>query len=483
MRYLDETLIGYSQTNAYPLHMPGHKRQPSGLPDLFSMDITEIDGFDNLHDAKGLIREAQERSAALFGADRSYFLVNGSTCGILAAISACTAQKGKILIGRNCHKSVYHACYLKELIVGYLYPEICSLGCPAQVTPKEVERALEEMPDAQAVVITSPTYEGIVSDIRGILDVTRRYQIPLIVDEAHGAHLGFHPYFPPSARDAGADFIIESLHKTMPCLTQTAIAHCNVDGKLRERFERYLRIYQTSSPSYVMMAVIDRMNRMLLEDGKAYFEAYVRRLEKFKHQTKGLQALSVFSLESESLENNPSENCSFKDYPKKDASKLVISTACTKINGTMLAEVLRSKYALEVEMAAEDYVIAMTSIMDTKEGLERFADALLEIDRSLEYNENNQDDTMQAAPYAQMQKKCELAEALEAKREWCPLEQAAGRIAADFICLYPPGMPVAVPGEMLTQSICQKLLADIQQGLRTDGIVWKDGCPGVCTVV
>jgi arginine/lysine/ornithine decarboxylase len=259
-----------------------------------------------------------------------------------------------------------------------------------------------------------------------------------------------------------------------------------VDGKLRERFERYLRIYQTSSPSYVMMAAIDRMNRMLLEDGKAYFEAYVRRLEKFKHQTKGLQTLSVFSLESESLENNPSENGSFEDYPKKDASKLVVSTAYTRINGTMLAEVLRSKYALEVEMAAENYVIAMTSIMDTKEGLERFAEALLEIDRSLEYNENNkkkQDRALYAAPYAQMQKKYELAEALEAKREWCPLEQAAGRTAADFICLYPPGMPVAVPGEMLTQNICQKLLADIQQGLRTDGIIWNNDMPGAYTVV
>jgi len=207
-----ERLSTYAASDAYPFHMPGHKRQVkmgiTSVPNPFSVDITEIDGFDNLHHAEDILKESMNSAAAVYGADRGWYLVNGSTCGILAAIAAAVKPGEKILMARNSHKSAYHAVVLNQLEPVYLYPEeVPEFQIPGGIEPEQVERALLEHPEIRAVFVTSPTYEGIVSDIQGIAATAHRHGAALIVDEAHGAHLPFGDgnYFPDGALQEGAD--------------------------------------------------------------------------------------------------------------------------------------------------------------------------------------------------------------------------------------------------------------------------------------
>mgnify|MGYP000120800850 FL=1 len=189
--YLDEKLLAYSQTDAYPFHMPGHKRQSMGNWTGEAIDITEITGFDNLHHAEGILQEAQCRAAETFGADETFFLINGSTAGLLSAICGTVRRGGRLLMARNCHKAVYHAVYLMELKTAYLYPEQTDFGIQGSISPEQVRDMLEQYPDTEAVLLTSPTYDGVVSDIAAIAALAHEKGVPLIVDEAHGAHFGF----------------------------------------------------------------------------------------------------------------------------------------------------------------------------------------------------------------------------------------------------------------------------------------------------
>ena len=254
----------YGQSDIYPFHMPGHKRRlgPSETEHLYEMDITEIDGFDNLHAASGVIRQAQERAAKLYGSEETHFLINGSTGGLLSAV-ASIAGKGKVLLmARNCHKAVYHAAFLNRLNVRYLYPELLpEYDLAGEILPETVRKAIiltlrERNADPKkaaeviaGIVVTSPTYDGICSNIREIREIAHSYGVPLIVDEAHGAHFGFHSYFPQNANTRGADVVIHSLHKTLPSLTQTAMPHINRISADTERIRNYLHMLQSRSPS------------------------------------------------------------------------------------------------------------------------------------------------------------------------------------------------------------------------------------------
>ena len=260
MATIYEKLKAYSDSDYYGFHMPGHKRKMhmSWDADPYTVDITEIEGFDDLHHAEGILKEAQERAARIYHADETHFLVNGSTVGILSAIMGVTDKGDQILVARNCHKSVYHAIYLNELEPVYVYPEYDEkTGLNGEVKADEIALLLEKNPNIKAVMIVSPTYDGVVSDVKKIAEVAHAHEIPLIVDEAHGAHFGFDPYFPKNANENGADIVIHSVHKTLPSLTQTALLHINGTFVNREKVRMYLHMLQSSSPSYVLMASID----------------------------------------------------------------------------------------------------------------------------------------------------------------------------------------------------------------------------------
>ena len=489
-----ERLTEYAGSDAYPFHMPGHKRReipdgiPGGFPDPYGIDITEIDGFDNLHHAEGILKDAMDEAAAIYGTDRSWYLVNGSTCGILSAVFATTENGGKILTARNCHKAVYHAICLNRLEAEYLYPEeITEFGINGGIRAEDVRKALEKdamhcagnsgdvrgkITKIQAVLITSPTYEGVVSDIRVIADVAHEYGIPLIVDEAHGAHLEYADQchsFPKSALEYGADIVIQSLHKTLPCFTQTAILH--VKGKLvdQDRISRYLSMFQTSSPSYLFMAGMERCIRYMDGDGRNEMIRYEKRLERFMERMEGLQVLEVLDREI----------CGkYRTVAGWDPSKIVVSTMRAEdFHGEELAEPLRRKYHLEMEMTAPEYVIAMTSLMDTEEGFERLGTALLEIDGALRRRtESGRKEKAASETPEGLESKVShpvrrmlICEAMDADTERTAFQDTVGKVSAEFVYLYPPGIPIIAPGEVFTDAIVEKIMAYKAAGLLVQG--------------
>ena len=361
-------LISYGESDVYPFHMPGHKRRALPFPNPYTIDITEIDGFDNLHHAEGLIREAEERAAELYGADRSYYLVNGSTCGLLAAICAAARRGDKVLAARNCHKAVYHAVSMQGLAAEFLYPAITRGDLQGQITAAQVEEALTKHPDIAVVILTSPTYEGIVSDVAAIAACCHAHGAALIVDEAHGAHFGFGAGFPENAVRLGADAVIMSLHKTLPSFTQTALLHCNGTRIDPGRVARYLGVYETSSPSYLFMAGMDVCIDLIREQGAELFAEYRRRLDAFYRDTADLAQLHVMRRE---------DLCKEEAYDWDD-SKLIIYAGA--MGGEELHQELLGHYHLQMEMVSADYVLGMTSLMDTDEGMRRLVTALHEID-------------------------------------------------------------------------------------------------------
>jgi len=364
----------YSAGDVYPMHMPGHKRNtellPPGLP--YSIDITEIDGFDDMHDPQGVLLETANLAEKLYGSEKAYPLVGGSTVGIIAAIGAHTKRGDKILISKNSHRSVYNAASLFELHPIIISPETDrASGVLCSIAPGTIESALKEHPEIRLVVITSPTYEGVISDIGSIAEIVHSKGLPLLVDGAHGAHLGFTPKFHSSPVTDGADIVVMSLHKTLPALTQCSLLH--VCGKYAnpDETKRLLSILQTSSPSYVLMASIDQCLH-LLESGKdRLFSNYELNLKRFGERIKPLRNLSVLCHGSD----NPHPG-----FYAFDPGKIVIVTKKTPLNGFALSSTLRKEYKIELELACNSYCVAMTSICDSEKGFIRLADALLEID-------------------------------------------------------------------------------------------------------
>lgn len=439
MDRLYERLNAYCSENYYPMHMPGHKRNMNMLPmdNPYGIDITEIEGFDNLHHARGIIRDLSNRIRELYGAYYSYPLVNGSTAGILAGISAATKRGDKILLARNSHKSVYHGIVLKELQPIYAYPQqIEDLAIPGGISPATIRDLLITHKNIKLVVITSPTYEGMVSDIAAIAEEVHRQGALLLVDEAHGAHLGFHKDFPESAVKLGADIVIQSLHKTLPAFTQTAMLHLNRKD-LKDRIEKYLAIYQTSSPSYLLMAGIDRCISLLEDRGEELFEAYYKRLTDFRHSLLTMKHLKLVDLEVVGK----------YDIYRIDPTKITIAVKGTDLTGPGLHELLKQRAKMVMELDAPDYILGITGISDTEDGLERFRDGLLSIDKEVSsvHCIRKEEYPYMLMPEAVMTP----GEAMEQKTTTVKLSDSDNRISGTFIALFPPGAPVLVPGERI----------------------------------
>lgn len=439
---LDIALEAYAKGGIYPFHMPGHKRNPLPMPNPYTIDITEIDGFDNLHQPEGILKEAQDRAAQLYGAKHSFYLVNGSTCGILTAVFAAVPFGGTLLMARNSHKAVYHAAYLRNLSTVYLYPHITRLGVSGAIAPEEVERQLSQNPSVDAVILTSPTYEGVVSDIAAIARIVHRYGIPLIVDEAHGAHFGFHPAFPQTAVRFGADLVIQSMHKTLPSLTQTALLHLNGTRILPKSIEKYRGMFETSSPSYVLMAGMEKCMRLLFKESDRLFTEYAGRLAWFYEKTRSLQRLHIMSQD---------------DFAKHesfclDPSKILIFTKGASVTGRELYEKLLGRYRLQMEMVSGFSVLAMTSIMDREEGYLRLIQALFEMDAGFlgcKDKDKQEEDSFFLGMYAPKQKEIELCQAMDLLSKEVSFDDAPGQCSGSMVSLYPPGVPVLLPGEKI----------------------------------
>lgn len=458
-----EKLKAYDSADIYPFHMPGHKRQLCLPADAYHMDITEVEGFDNLHCAQGILAEEQARLAHFVGAEKSFFLVNGSTCGILAAISAAVPRGKKILFARNSHKAAYHALFLRQLTACYLYPTICGIDIQGAILPEEVERELAADEQIAAVYLTSPTYDGVVSDIEAIAQIAHKYGKTLIVDEAHGAHFGLHPIFPRSAVRCGADLVIQSVHKTLPAFTQSAVLHLCSDRVQPEKLAQFLDIYESSSPSYVLMAGISRLVPFLQEEGAARFDALAEQLRLFYEKARQLRCLHV--IQEEDLEQPFAY--------AHDPSKILISTRDCSISGKQLYERLLWDHRLQPEMYSGEYVTALCSLMDTAEGFERLLSALLDIDRTLQRREPTENGFV-ARIYRKKEQVCSITEAMESAQETVRLAQAVGRVSGEYAYLYPPGIPILVPGERIDEAFVRAVEELKTRNMALEGLQDQD---------
>lgn len=441
--------------------MPGHKRKHWGkLPEeIYLRDITEIDGFDDLHQPEGILRELQEHAAALYGAEESFYLVNGSTSGILSAVSAALPKGGHILMARNCHKAAYHAVYLRNLSVSYLYPPLMEeYDILDGISPDQVREALDREPDIGAVLIVSPTYEGRISDVRRIAETVHEKGIPLIVDEAHGAHLGFFGDFAENSCQAGADLVIHSVHKTLPAPTQTALLHVSGSRIDRTLLCRFLHIYQSSSPSYLLMAGIDNALQYVGETGEKAFAAFAARYRKLLADLSVCGKLRFLPLEQRT----------------QDIGKLLISTKMTNMSGKELYDILLKDYHLQLEMAAETYALAMFTVNDTEEGYQRMRTALLQIDAGLETIAPKPANNREYPPRADLGNQMSLAQAWDREKCYVTLEESVGRSAGEFVNLYPPGIPLLVPGERITPQLLAEFGCYLEKGLKVQGLEVKE---------
>lgn len=486
-------LIEYHTKGSYPWHMPGHKRQlqtifPDVVDNPFSIDVTEVEGLDELHNPTGIIKESLEQAGNIYGSDASYYLVNGSTVGILAAISSVCKQGDTIIVARNCHTSVYHAIRLLHLNPVYIVPEWNDeMELFASMPVSTVKKAVKEHPEAKGVVMVSPTYEGVVSDIEKIAQTVHKAKMPLIVDEAHGAHFEYmsnvnetissihYKNFPMPAIRLGADIVVESLHKTLPAMTQCAVMH--VKGSLvdRERLQEFLSIYQSSSPSYVFMASMEACITKMDHERDGLFIIYKELLNEYRKRFSQLQHIHLVDV-------GDFKKNSIYGY---DIGKFVFSVKnCGIKNGEHIVpftgihfgQMLNEEYGQMMEMCTDSYVIAMTSVADTKNGFEALYKAMETIDSQLidltELADMYYDRilTYQRIPEVKMG----IGQAGDEPKCKVILEEAAGKISGTYIYAYPPGIPIVTPGEVISKEIVKELLQAVKMGMHIRGLIYPE---------
>ena len=410
------------------MHMPGHKRNTEMLGNSlpYEIDITEIDGADDLHDPEdsGIIGSLCDRFASLYRAKSARPLVNGSTCGILAGIRTLTKPGDSVIVARNCHKSVWHAIEICRLSPTCILPSIIEEhGICGAITSTAVEEAFQNAPQASAVILTSPTYEGVISDIDAIANVCKKHGAALFVDAAHGAHLGFSEHFPDFPR--GADIAVTSLHKTLPALTGTALGLV-FNEKYSSSFARNLGIFETSSPSYVLMSSIAKCAD-ILTDSKNIFDNYCSILDEFYASTKPEKLRLIIT---------------------DDIGKISISTRNTSFTGSSLADALRSRFNIEPEMVHSDYLLCMTSVCDTRETLSALSRAIMTLDsEAKDSSEKNYPSFITELPPVEIP----LADAV-----WQNIPDGCG-VSNAYVWIYPPGIPLLLPGERVTEEIKKHL--------------------------
>lgn len=438
-------------------HMPGHKNGRligESLKPFLTYDITEIPGADNLHHSESCILETKIAISQYYGSMVSEILVGGSTVGLISAILGTTHRGDEILINRNAHQSVYNAIELNGLKPFFLAPEFDDqLHIPIGIDVCRLKRRIEDMSAPKACVLTYPTYEGICYPIEDLIRACHDAGMVVIVDEAHGAHLKLFDGPFRSALELGADIVIQSFHKTLPAMTQTACIHFSKTNRLTdvqlETVLWHLKVLQTSSPSYVLMASIDEMLNVLEAKGNESVKWLKARIEIFYKNVSDLSTLKCYNL------------------PNQDISKIIIAIAPDyyddeKWNCETLAEKLRTDYRIQVEYATKHMCLLMTSIANEDEDFDRLELALGQVDTLIGKSENPHDLQAQLSlahvyesisdPSVQVLK---ANEARGMTRIKVPVKGCAGLIAGEYIIPYPPGIPVIVPGERITLEALQ----------------------------
>ena len=446
------------EENSVSFHMPGHKGKNTLIEwgkYIPYIDTTEVEGLDNLLEPRGIIKESQELAAEVYGAKATIYGVNGSTGSIYIALSAITKPGDKVLIQRNCHKAVYNAMILNRLNPIYMYPNYNEEhNVLTGLYPEEIEEILQNNQDIKAVVMTYPNYYGVCSDLEKIAEIVHKYNKVLMVDEAHGPHMSFSDKLPISALEAGADIVIHSTHKTLPSFTQTSMIHVGTDridlNKLRDRFA----LYTTTSPSYLFTASNEIAAAYMDGEGRERLDWSVDKVNEVIERLQKIDRVFVFTGDD------------FDSTIKaKDNTKILFKI--DGIKGSKVKKILRTDHNIRLEMSDYYYGLILTSLMNDEEDYEKLIKAIEEIAATAPYEEINSVSIEMPTPQVVMN----LAAAYYGKKELVDLESAIGRVSAASIIPYPPGIPLIVPGEMITRELYDHIIMTMENGLEIVGLM------------
>ncbi|NMA83599.1 MAG: aminotransferase class I/II-fold pyridoxal phosphate-dependent enzyme [Epulopiscium sp.] len=457
---LYDALRSYYNQNIYPFHTPGHKQgRGLQLPHPMTLDLTEVEGLDNLYAPTGPIAQAQKLAARLFGAEDTYFLVNGSTVGILTAIAATCGPEDTLLVARNSHRSVYSGMIMTGVKPKYIMPDVLTeYGLTGGISPKEVENKLAQYPEAKAVLLVSPTYEGFTSDLSTIAQMVHEQDKILIVDEAHGAHFKFHVDFPMTALQAGADIVIQSTHKTLPAFTQTAMLHVQGHRVSRDKIRERLSLFQSSSPSYLFMAGLDYCRYQLEKRGREDFNLFLESLYFFREKLASLQVLELVG----------KEVIGQGSIADVDLSKILLSTRYADTYGTEVERILRRSHQIQMELSGPRHLVGISTVSDETSGFKRLVDSLFTVDRLLKKKEFSTDILSKSLSIPKTRYTPREANFME--HSPCLMADSVGEAIGEFVIPYPPGIPLLVPGEVMTEELLKEIQDLLKGGVSLIGM-------------
>lgn len=454
--YILNKLEELRDDNLISFHVPGHKMgkifkklgYENRIKEIYTLDTTEIDGTDNLHNAKEIIKDSQDRAAKIFNSDKTIFLVNGSTCGIEAAIMSVCNPKSKVIVNRDCHQSTINACILGDIEPIYIPSRICEntniiMGADIECTKSIIDNNL----DAKAIVITYPTYYGQTFDLKHICDYAHSKNIIVIVDEAHGSHLQLSDELPPSAIDQGADIIIQSTHKTLPAFTQSSMMHIKGNRVDENRIKTMLRFLESSSPSYMLLASLELAVDIYDTYGMKLMEQLLINIENFKSKFK----------------NN--ENIIIKN--DMDRTKIFISLKQMGITGYELDSILREKYKIQVELSNYYGVLLICTIGNDEHDFNKLEKSLNDL--LLKINKNKFLENIDY-PKSIPNKVLNPRDAFYSDKKSIKLEESIGKVSGEYIIPYPPGISLISPGEIITQEIITYIQQGVKSGMIVSGI-------------
>ena len=412
---------------------------------VFRADLTEAEGLDDLHAPSGAIKEAEQLAAELWGSEECHFLVNGSTCGNEAMLLTCVKPGEKILIARNVHKSVLMGLILSGAVPVWIQPEeLPGWDMDGPILPEQIEQSLSENPECRAVLLVSPTYYGVCSPLHEIARVCHDRGIPLLVDEAHGSHLYFMEEAPMGALPAGADLVVQSVHKTGGSMTQSSLLHVQGDLIDRVRLRESLAMVMSTSPSYVLMASLDGARHQLAVSGKELLREACHLAEKCRNDLRRIRGIEV------------------ADNKNSDPLRIVFTARKCGVSGFELQNRLYQQDRISLELSDPLYAVAVITWGNTDRDIHRLVDAVRKVaedaygtavEKEYEYPAFSEETLQYICPEIA----CTPREAWYDEKESCDLGKACGRIAAESVIPYPPGVPVLYPGERITQGLLQKL--------------------------
>ncbi|MCF0228418.1 MAG: aminotransferase class I/II-fold pyridoxal phosphate-dependent enzyme [Parasporobacterium sp.] len=472
-----EAILEYEKRNPAFFRVPGHRFDKGINPDLleafgsrvFRCDLTEAEGLDDLHQPEGVILEAQQLAAECYGADKTWFLVNGTTCGNEAMVLSACCPGDKIILPRNVHKSVYMGLVLSGAVPVWIMPGyMTEYGIMGKILPETVEQAFQEHPDSKAVLIVSPTYYGTVSDLKSIADICHKHNALLLVDEAHGAHLGFTSLLPPSALQQDADVVVQSMHKTGSSLTMSSLLHLKGSRINPSVISDNLKMVMSTSPNYLLMASLDAARKEMALRGREHGE-YAASLG-----NKAASALSEI------------RGCRVLTGASQDPTRLVFSLE--GYTGYELHEILYDRYNLSMELSDEKNVVGVIAWGNEEDEITRLVNAVRELSLQVHpeaapdssHNENPEKQ-FPCAVYRDAGKQfgCSFLsvpsmaltprDAHFSDKLSVPLTSAAGHIAGEMIAVYPPGIPLLYPGEIITDEIAEQIQNHVKSGCHFHG--------------